>query len=82
MILVCQKQSYGFALHGIGTDQNLPLEIEALICRLLVALLEAPGAAYVTSSINSRQRHGLTLTKGAVLQSRGREPMAASSAVP
>jgi hypothetical protein len=62
MILVCQKQSYGFALHGIGTDQNLPLEIEALICRLLVALLGAPGAAYVTSSINSRQRHGLTLT--------------------
>lgn len=52
----------GFALHGIGTNQNLPLEIEALICRLLVALLGASGAAYVTSPINTRQRHGLTLT--------------------
>ena len=51
----------GFALHGIGTNQNLPLEIEALICRLLVALLGAPGAAYVSSPINTRQRHGLTL---------------------
>jgi len=52
----------GFALHGIGTNQNLPLEIEPLICRLLVALLGAPRAAYVTSPINARQRHGLTLT--------------------
>ena len=34
----------GFALHGVGTNHNLPLEMEALVCRLLVALLGAPNA--------------------------------------
>jgi hypothetical protein len=51
----------GFALHGIGTGANLPLEMEALICRLLVALLGAETADYVRSPINTRQRHGLRL---------------------
>ena len=36
----------GFALHGIGTNQNLTLEMEALICRLLVGLLGATYADY------------------------------------
>ena len=51
----------GFALHGIGTNRNLPLEFEALICQLLVALLGAPATAYITTPIDTRQRHGLTL---------------------
>lgn len=52
----------GFALHGVGTSQNLPLEMEALICRLLVALLGAPYADYVKSPTTTRQRHGLRLS--------------------
>ena len=51
----------GFALHGVGTNKNLALEMEALICRLLVALLGAPSALYVTSPITTRQMHGLDL---------------------
>lgn len=51
----------GFALHGNGTSQNLTLELEALICRFLVALIGAPSADYVRSSVNTRQRHGLWL---------------------
>jgi hypothetical protein len=55
----------GFALHGVGTNQNLPLEMEALVCRLLAALLGGKGGKrtdYVVSPVNTRQRHGLDLT--------------------
>ncbi|WP_127522395.1 hypothetical protein [Mesorhizobium sp. Z1-4] len=51
----------GFALHGVGTGSNLTLEMHALICRLLVALLGAPSSGYVRAAINTRQRHLLTL---------------------
>ncbi|MBX9898022.1 MAG: hypothetical protein K2Y17_09025 [Qipengyuania sp.] len=51
----------GFALHGVGTNKNLTLEMEALICRLIVALLGASSADYVRSPVNTRQRHGLKL---------------------
>lgn len=51
----------GFALHGVGTNQNLPLEMEALICRLLVALFGAPTSEYASSPITTRQQHGLRL---------------------
>lgn len=51
----------GFAVHGVGSNRNLPLEMEALICRLLVALLGAPTAHYVASPVNTRQRHALDL---------------------
>jgi len=51
----------GFALHGIGTSQNLPLEMKALICRLLVALSGGDNAEYVRSPIHTRHRHGLDL---------------------
>ena len=36
------REPLGFALHGIGTNQNFPLEF----CRLLLALLGTPRAAY------------------------------------
>lgn len=48
----------GFALHGAGTNENLPLEMEALVCRLLVALLGDPGTDYVRSRVDSRQMQG------------------------
>ena len=51
----------GFALHGVGTNQNMTLEMQALICRLIVALLGASGADYVRSPVNTRQCHGLKL---------------------
>jgi hypothetical protein len=50
----------GFALHGVGANQNLVLEMSALICRLLVSLLGASYAAYVRSPIN-RRIHSLVL---------------------
>lgn len=51
----------GFALHGIGTNQNLTLEMEALICRLLATLIGVTDTDYLTSKTNTRQRHGLRL---------------------
>lgn len=51
----------GFALHGVGTNLNLTLEMEALVCRLLVALLGASTCDYVRTAVNTRQRFLLTL---------------------
>ena len=51
----------GFALHGVGTNHNLTLEMKALICRLLVALIGGKTAEYVRSPIGTRQRHRLDL---------------------
>ncbi len=50
----------GFALHGIDTNQNLTLEMEALVCRLLVALIGSK-ADYVRTPVTDRQRHGLRI---------------------
>ncbi len=47
----------GFALHGIGTNQNLTLEMQALVGRLLVALIGLPITEYVRSPTGSRQMH-------------------------
>lgn len=51
----------GFALHGVGTNENLMLEMQALICRFLAAIMGASDQSYITSPVTSRQRHGLTL---------------------
>ena len=57
----------GFAVHGVSTNQNhilaqnLPLEMKALVCRLLVALIGGSDADYVRSPVNTRQIHGLDL---------------------
>jgi hypothetical protein len=50
----------GFALHGIGTSQNLPLEMQALICRFLVALIGDQNAAYVRTKVDTRQSQNWT----------------------
>jgi hypothetical protein len=49
----------GFALHGLGTNQNLNLEIRALICRLLVAMLGGEQSDYVRSPLDTRGKYGL-----------------------
>ncbi len=54
-------QPLGFAVHGIGTNQNLTLDMEALVCRLLVALLGASASDYVRSPINTRMTYLLAL---------------------
>jgi hypothetical protein len=51
----------GFALHGTCGNQNLTLELEALICRFLVALIGCASTDYVQSPVNTRQRQGLRL---------------------
>lgn len=51
----------GVAIRETGTNQNLTLEMRALVCRFVVALLGADGCDYVRSPINTRQRHGLNL---------------------
>jgi len=51
----------GFAWHGVGTNQNLTLEMEGLICRFLVALIGAAQADYVRSSTSTQQMQGLDL---------------------
>lgn len=52
----------GFALHGVGSNRNLTLEMEGLVCRFLIALLGGGGADYVRSPVNTRQRIGLRLS--------------------
>jgi len=58
----------GFAIYAStqidsGADQNLLLEMEALICRLLVAILGKPDCEYVKSAVTTRQLHGLDLRR-------------------
>ena len=52
----------GFAVHKEGSNQDLTLEMSALVCRLLVALIAGDGADYVQSPVNTQQIHGLDLS--------------------
>ena len=52
----------GFTVYGGSTNRNLTLEMSALVCRLLVALIGGHGAAYVRSPVNTREIHGLDLS--------------------
>lgn len=51
-------QPFGFA---VQTGKNLPLKMQALICRFLVALFGGSDQSYITSPTNTRQLHGLRL---------------------
>lgn len=57
----------GFAIYSNnqpdGKQINVILEMQHLICRLLVCILRKSDADYVKSSINDRQRKGLRLRK-------------------
>jgi hypothetical protein len=35
--------------------------MQALVCRLLVAILGQPGSSYIKSPVDTRQRHALEL---------------------
>ena len=52
----------GFAVHGGESGENLALEMEALVCRLLVALIGGTDGSYLRSAVNTRQRQGLRLS--------------------
>ncbi|TNI77584.1 hypothetical protein [Aeromonas sobria] len=55
----------GFASYGgnqrSADQENIPLQIEALVCRLLVAILGKPGVGYIKTSVSSREVHALEL---------------------
>ena len=51
----------GFKVHGGGGFGNLPLEMVALVCRLLVALIGGKDRSYVGSAVDTGQREGLSL---------------------
>ena len=51
----------GFAVYQGSSGANLTLEMSALVCRFLVALLCGRDVSYVRSDVSSRQRQGLNL---------------------
>ncbi|MEA9920802.1 hypothetical protein [Xanthomonas campestris] len=55
----------GFAVHGPQTratnSDNLPLQMQAVVCRLLVAILGKPDVGYVKTAVDTRQRYSLAL---------------------
>lgn len=51
----------GFAIEGRGSNRNLNLQMQAVVCRLLVAILGGDETDYVKSEVTSRQNHGLRL---------------------
>ena len=51
----------GFAIREGNAGQNLTLEMNALVCRLLMALIGGKDESYLRSPVNTRQRHGLNL---------------------
>jgi len=59
------SQPLGFSVYGgnhPGSDpHNVTLQMQALICRLLVAILGSPGNSYVRTPVDTRQLHGLEL---------------------
>jgi hypothetical protein len=56
------ERPLGFSIFIKRNSGNVLLEMEALICRLIVSLLGKPDCEYVKSSVNTRQRHGLDLS--------------------
>ncbi len=51
----------GFANEGMGSNRNLNLQMQAVVCRLLVAIIGGAEADYVKSAVTSRQNIGLRL---------------------
>ena len=59
------EEPLGFAIYAgnkLSQQDNITLEMQALVCRLLVALLGKPNCEYVTSPVNTRQIFGLDLS--------------------
>jgi hypothetical protein len=57
------EEPLGFSVYG-GAQRvgGVLLEMQALVCRLLVALLGKPNCAYVKTPVNTRQRYALDLS--------------------
>jgi hypothetical protein len=51
----------GFAIEGRGSNRNLNLQMQAVVCRLLVAIIGGGQSDYVRSAVTSRQNIGLKL---------------------
>ncbi|ALU49678.1 TPA: hypothetical protein L4G76_000033 [Pseudomonas aeruginosa] len=55
----------GFSIYGgnqhAADRGNVTLQMQALICRLLVSILGKPGASYIKTPVDTRQRHVLEL---------------------
>ena len=54
-------EPFGFAAHRGRATENITLEMEALVCRLLVALIGGMDSSYLRSPVNTRQRFDLCL---------------------
>ena len=54
-------EPFGFKINGGNTVKNVTLEMKALVCRLLVALLGGKDPTYLQSPVNTRRRNGLRL---------------------
>lgn len=52
----------GFAIEGRGSNRNLNLQMQAVVSRLLVAILGGAETDYVKSAVTSRQNIGLRLS--------------------
>jgi hypothetical protein len=55
------NEPLGFAIHGGGSNTNLTLEMQALVCRFLAILIGVTDSSYTKSQITTRQRQGLRL---------------------
>ncbi|WP_457977762.1 hypothetical protein L0Y47_19275 [Ectopseudomonas composti] len=55
----------GFSIYGgnqpAADPGNTALQMQAMVCRLLVAVLGNPGIGYVKTPVDTRQRHALEL---------------------
>lgn len=57
------EEPLGFAVFGGNQGvAAMPLQMQALTCRLLIALLGRPDASYVKSPVDGRQRYLLDIT--------------------
>lgn len=58
-------QPLGFAIYGgnanHSSSENVPYQMQKLVCRLLIAILGKPNISYVSSCIKSRMIQGLEL---------------------
>jgi hypothetical protein len=69
------EEPLGFQIYGGSqshTAGSVPLEMLALICRLVVALLGRPYCSYVRSSIHTRERFSLRFDRTADLVQKNR----------
>lgn len=55
----------GFASYGgasqVARSENVVLQMQALVCRFLFALLGIPAVDYIRSPVNMRSQHGVTI---------------------